>query len=295
MCCGATNLIMLTKITTTTTTITTTTTTTMQTPLKSLLISSVVISGLVASSQASVILSDDFSSNTASASGTSFQQQHLGDALWHHGGAWSVSSGALQATGDTNVATDSEGAIIQAKAVGSATGTTLQLTFDYTLAAAGESLSVFLYGTKIESGFPDNATGRMANLGHVAADGSGRMQYLELDANASLVSSVEFVGGNTLSESAPTGYLGQTPGTQYSYFAKITGVTNSGTFDQSVDLSQWGLAVEDFTYINVGFARDAVTGSNVTIDNVNLTAVPEPSSAALLGLGGLSLIMRRRR
>ncbi len=41
---------------------------------------------------------------------------------------------------------------------------------------------------------------------------------------------------------------------------------------------------------------DLLAGS-VLIDNVNLsvTAVPEPTSAALLGLGGLGLIFRRRR
>ena len=32
-----------------------------------------------------------------------------------------------------------------------------------------------------------------------------------------------------------------------------------------------------------------------TVDNVNLTAVPEPTSTALLGLGGLALILRRRK
>lgn len=33
----------------------------------------------------------------------------------------------------------------------------------------------------------------------------------------------------------------------------------------------------------------------VSIDDVSVTAVPEPSSAALLGLGGLALILRRRK
>ncbi|NWK54203.1 PEP-CTERM sorting domain-containing protein [Verrucomicrobiaceae bacterium N1E253] len=31
------------------------------------------------------------------------------------------------------------------------------------------------------------------------------------------------------------------------------------------------------------------------VDNVSLVAVPEPSSAALLGLGGAALLMRRRK
>ncbi|MCP5538475.1 MAG: PEP-CTERM sorting domain-containing protein [Akkermansiaceae bacterium] len=36
-------------------------------------------------------------------------------------------------------------------------------------------------------------------------------------------------------------------------------------------------------------------GSNWLMDNFTVTSVPEPSSAALLGLGGLTLILRRRR
>jgi hypothetical protein len=31
------------------------------------------------------------------------------------------------------------------------------------------------------------------------------------------------------------------------------------------------------------------------LDNLNVTSVPEPSSAALLGLGGLALMLRRRK
>jgi hypothetical protein len=41
----------------------------------------------------------------------------------------------------------------------------------------------------------------------------------------------------------------------------------------------------------------AATGSfvNAQFDNVSMTVIPEPASAALLGLGGLALIARRRR
>lgn len=41
----------------------------------------------------------------------------------------------------------------------------------------------------------------------------------------------------------------------------------------------------------------AISGSfvNATFDNVSMTVIPEPASAALLGLGGLALIARRRR
>ncbi|BDS07016.1 hypothetical protein NT6N_20560 [Oceaniferula spumae] len=41
---------------------------------------------------------------------------------------------------------------------------------------------------------------------------------------------------------------------------------------------------------------DAISGAfNLVAYEIQLTAVPEPSSTALLGLGGLALIMRRRR
>ncbi|WP_240610614.1 PEP-CTERM sorting domain-containing protein [Rubritalea profundi] len=37
------------------------------------------------------------------------------------------------------------------------------------------------------------------------------------------------------------------------------------------------------------------SGTSAYIDDISLTQVPEPSSAALLGLGGLALILRRRK
>ncbi len=47
----------------------------------------------------------------------------------------------------------------------------------------------------------------------------------------------------------------------------------------------------DFTYNGSGGARSQFTG--VVVDGV--VAIPEPSSTALIGLGGLALILRRRR
>ncbi|NWK57339.1 PEP-CTERM sorting domain-containing protein [Verrucomicrobiaceae bacterium N1E253] len=40
--------------------------------------------------------------------------------------------------------------------------------------------------------------------------------------------------------------------------------------------------------------KDGANSRHVAIDNISIVAIPEPTSAALLGLGGLSLILRRR-
>ena len=89
----------------------------------------------------------------------------------------------------------------------------------------------------------------------------------------------------------------------------ITATGLDGTNSESLDiiLSQGGSAV--FTATNrttiadttgavsdVDFAMGSNWGTaQYSVDDVSVTAVPEPSSAALLGLGGLALILRRRK
>lgn len=53
-----------------------------------------------------------------------------------------------------------------------------------------------------------------------------------------------------------------------------------------------GLLDESITSVGFGKSSDAVSG---TITSFSLNSIPEPSSAALLGLGGLALILRRRK
>ncbi|MBK1831089.1 PEP-CTERM sorting domain-containing protein [Verrucomicrobiaceae bacterium R5-34] len=52
--------------------------------------------------------------------------------------------------------------------------------------------------------------------------------------------------------------------------------------------------VNNYTFDEIGFTARA--NVNTSFDNVEVTyVVPEPSSAALLGLGGLALVLRRRK
>ncbi len=70
--------------------------------------------------------------------------------------------------------------------------------------------------------------------------------------------------------------------------------------EQSFEISTNGIAAPGADgqplWIRLSTHNDTgITATEVFYDNVRLSAVPEPSSAALLGLGGLALILRRRQ
>ena len=72
----------------------------------------------------------------------------------------------------------------------------------------------------------------------------------------------------------------------------------TGDSSHTTPLSRTGLVNGETVTIKFGL-RDGSggNGKTYTLDNLNLngTVVPEPSSTALLGLGGLALILRRRK
>jgi hypothetical protein len=80
----------------------------------------------------------------------------------------------------------------------------------------------------------------------------------------------------------------------------VDGGTSLGTFTNSTTGSKGPLAgptnaltlTSDTLFIEPGDRNGSLRG---TIAGVIITSVPEPSIAALLGLGGLALIRRRRR
>jgi len=70
-----------------------------------------------------------------------------------------------------------------------------------------------------------------------------------------------------------------------------TGVApNGAAAAQSIEFT----AISTITSADLVFASTA-GGHQYRLDNVAVSFVPEPSSAALLGLGGLALILRRRK
>jgi len=67
------------------------------------------------------------------------------------------------------------------------------------------------------------------------------------------------------------------------------GVDTLGTFNGLVDTSAVAAGTEIWVRIHQS------NGAYERLDNLQVAAVPEPSSVALLGLGGLALILRRRK
>ena len=86
-------------------------------------------------------------------------------------------------------------------------------------------------------------------------------------------------GGGEITEDSQTGTF---PGTS---------TPGGGDPSQNVSKSYSNLAAGTYT------VQYTIAGGQGAVDNIELdfTAVPEPSSAALLGLGGLALILRRRK
>ena len=73
-------------------------------------------------------------------------------------------------------------------------------------------------------------------------------------------------------------------------------ISTSSTGTVLIDLNDAAFAGVDLTSIDsITFSgSNGVGGTDVAIDNVGFTVIPEPTSLALLGLGGLLLVRRRR-
>ena len=79
----------------------------------------------------------------------------------------------------------------------------------------------------------------------------------------------------------------------------ITGqLSGTGTFTLTIDVSTLGIpgvsTVGDIDTFFLAFSGNETTGGTTWVDNLVIT-VPEPSSTALLGLGGLVFAFRRKR
>ena len=95
---------------------------------------------------------------------------------------------------------------------------------------------------------------------------------------------------------------GSTDGTSFTELADIntTGLAQvGGTGGDVFSLSSINLEGAEFQFLQFDFVAANTLGNgtqeSTLIREIDITVVPEPSSAALLGLGGLGLLLRRRR
>jgi hypothetical protein len=251
----------------------------MKTKITSLITAGILGTSL-ASQAASVILIDDyFSSSTAVADGR-FNKADIDTDSWRGNSDWSVSGGALTSAATAGGSTH----LINSVSNTATWADKVTLSFDY---AVGAGSTLYFYSTLF--------TGE-ANASMAARTSKTDGTYWANDFNNQW-GSAPFVGfagskyniigggaGGSNTANAVTSFVGGT----------------SGTFSQTYDISGFGggdFSIADVSNVLAVFTVNAAAAGNgaISIDNFNMTAVPEPSSTALLGLGGLALMLRRKR
>ncbi len=82
--------------------------------------------------------------------------------------------------------------------------------------------------------------------------------------------------------------------TAYTFFASfnVDDNTMSVSINNTVVAENVAVTTNDVT--PDAFRIYSIDGSNVEVDNITLTAIPEPATALLGGLGFLALLRRRR-
>ena len=255
----------------------------------------VIVCGMIGAAEASVVLlQDDFTSSSVTTDSSRLYESDL-DGGWNGastggGSAWQVTGGIMQnasISGSGNYPTymPAEGAIGQLFSTGGkglSDEDKIQVSFDYSV-SSGDVLYVQFWGYTGTIGTSDRVGNTESRYGM-----GNEESFTSLDAFNML-------------DGATTGF-GGSGGAFFTISGGLDGV--SGTYTTTVDLGTLGISgvdeVADLSTFMFGVGKDedglVGTNSNITnIDNLSVTAVPEPSAAALLGLGSLSLILRRRR
>jgi len=157
-------------------------------------------------------------------------------------------------------------------------GSILRFSFDYNVTAGSPSLYFHLKGideTGASPNWEQQLLGRSGAAFH--SELNNTETYNLFDGNTS-------VGGNT------------SGGNTWAYNGGQLNLTGSGTISGEINLSTHGTYTDlsEYEYLAVAFAFDFDEAATIEISNFSV-AVPEPSSTALLGLGGLALMLRRKR
>lgn len=236
----------------------------------------------MAHAQASIIIADDFSNLSSG--------QELNGTVTPTGGAtWVTSSTAIKGTANHTVVDPNIGGATAVITVGAELGSyeliTLQADFQVAVTGTGSRGIQLVFG---DSTLATNFFG---------GGGTGAKIYLSLDASGSF----------TLYQRAPTETVlatGTPSGSGYTFNAgsdafntvAMTLNTTEDTLNVSINGSivVSDISVTDFVAGAAGVRFNAAANSQ-QFDNFSLTAIPEPSTSALLLGGGLIVLMMVQR
>ena len=230
---------------------------TIKTTTRSALIATAL---LMPSMSHAALFIDDFSSDTSA--------NYTGDNTFGSGGGFTISSSTLNVV---------------------AAGGNTHAVFHNTAAFdIGDTVSV-------------DITGRDTRLSvSTAVDGTaGRVVRFKWETGGTFKSEVYGGGSTTTYNSA----FDVDSGTVNLLLTRETDNTFSAAFDSGSGITQLnttgGTEKQIFTAGGTGngslfIGVEAFAGTR-TFDNLTITAIPEPTTTALLGLGGLALILRRRK
>ena len=159
-----------------------------------------------------------------------------------------------------------------------ASGSILRFSFDYDVTLGSPSVYFHLKGVDVTGASP---VWEQQLLGRGGAAFHSEVNNTE---TYNLFTGLDNAGGNTSGSNA------------WAYNGGNTNLTGMGTISGEINLATHGTYTDlsDYEYLAVAFAFDFDEAATVEISNFTL-AVPEPSSTALLGLGGLALMLRRKR
>ncbi len=263
---------------------------------KSMKITSLITAGILGTSltsQATVLYQSDFTG------------ANLGDAGLTNVGGSGTGDWVLDGTNDRagfDWKVRNARATLHTAAFQSDGGFTLDVSFQQDSAAP----SRFDFGLVADTYTPDGAVGWLSQAdlgaygvgfttsGSVASTAGGDVLAFNDGSTAknefSSITELSTLQGNIAYNALQTISFTVTA-TGWSY-SKNGAAATTGTFATAFDTSKNYRFV---AYQQVSSSTTPTNGEDSYYSDIKLTAVPEPSSAALLGLGGVALILRRRK
>ena len=251
----------------------------MKTKIPHLILAS-LFGATIASQAASVILiDDDFSSSTAVVE-SRINKAEIDTDTWRGNSDWSVSGGALTSAATAGGSTH----LINSVNSTATWADKVTLSFDYSVGAGS---TLYFYSTLFTGEADSSMAARTSKTDgtYWANDFNNQWGSAPFKGFAGPEYNISGGGvGGSNTANAVTSFVGGT----------------SGSFSQTYDISGFGVgdfSIADVSNVLAVFTVNAAAAGDgaISIDNFNMTAVPEPSSTALLGLGGLALMLRRKR